>query len=407
MSNQSGRVTEATQNFTEQTSAIATEAGRWITTNAVDVAIAALAGTLIAFALIGIRALAVRTVRRMAAADNPHWPLIFAKAAARTNLFFIVMCAAELVGEHAATPPEILRVIHILFVVAAAIQAAIWARELILGYIQHRAGVDDEHSTLSSAIGIIRLLVTVALFAIAIVLILDNLGVNVTGLIAGLGIGGIAIGLAAQGIFADLFAALSIIFDQPFRRGQTITFGTPPTTGTVERIGLKSTRIRSLNGEEVVISNTKLLESQLQNWAPLQRRRGVMVFGLTYQTPAETIEAIGAELRAIVDAVPGATFDRAHATQFGASSIDFEFIFHVESADIVDFMAARQAIMVAMMKRFPEVGADFAYPTQVTYTAAPDGTFVMPYAQVPAAGKAAGEGASSLPAREGPGVGSD
>jgi small-conductance mechanosensitive channel len=382
MTNQAGRVTGAAQNMTEKTASLTSEAGRWIATNATDIALAALAGTVIALILIGIRALAVRSVRKMAAADNPHWPLIFAKAAARTNIFFIVMCAAELVVEHAATPPEILRIVHILFVIAAALQAAIWARELVLGYIQHRAGVDDEHSTLASAIGIIRLLVTVALFAIAIVLILDNLGVNVTGLIAGLGIGGIAIGLAAQGIFSDLFAALSIIFDRPFRRGETITFGSPPTTGTVERIGLKSTRIRSLNGEEVVISNTKLLDSQLQNWALLQRRRGVMVFGLTYQTEPETVEAIGAELRAIVEEVPSATFDRAHAFQFGASSIDFEFVFHVEAADIVDFMAAREAIMVAMMKRFRDLGAEFAYPTQVTYTAAPDGTFVMPYAQV-------------------------
>ncbi|HEX8579417.1 MAG TPA: mechanosensitive ion channel domain-containing protein, partial [Allosphingosinicella sp.] len=293
-----------------------------------------------------------------------------------------VTCAAELVAEHAATPPAILRVINILFVIAAVLQAAIWVRELILGYIQHRAGIDDEHSTLSSAIGIIRLLVTVALFAIAIILILDNLGVNVTGLIAGLGIGGIAIGLAAQGIFSDLFAALSIIFDRPFRRGETITFGSPATTGTVERIGLKSTRIRSLNGEEVVISNTKLLEAQLQNWTLLQRRRGLMVFGVTYQTPPETLEQVPAVLRDITDATPLASFDRAHAIQFGASSIDFEFVFHVEASDIVDFNAARQAIMIEMMKRFREMDVEFAYPTQVTYTAAPDGKLVMPYPHV-------------------------
>src|SRR3546814_7967353 len=123
--------------------------------------------------------------------------------------------------------------------------------------MQHRVGTEDESSTRGSAIGIIRLLVTIALFAIAIILILDNLGVNVTGLIAGLGIGGIAIGLAAQGIFSDLFAALSIIFDRPFRRGDEITFD--QTNGTVEPIGLKTTRIRPLGGEEVVKSNANLL----------------------------------------------------------------------------------------------------------------------------------------------------
>jgi small-conductance mechanosensitive channel len=379
MSNQADGAGSAAQNLSEKSSALASEAARWISHNAVDVVIAAVIGTLIALALVGVRSLAVRTVRKKAAADNPHWPIIFARAVARTNIFFIVMCAAELVAEHAETPPEILRVVNILFVVAAALQAAIWLRELILGYIQHRAGMDDEQSTLSSAIGIIRLLVTVALFAIAIILILDNLGVNVTGLIAGLGIGGIAIGLAAQGIFSDLFAALSIIFDRPFRRGQTITFGNPPTTGTVERIGLKSTRIRSLNGEEVVISNAKLLDLQVQNWALLHKRRGVMLFGVSYQTPPETIARIPEELKALAEAQPLTTFDRAHAIGFGPSSIDFEFIFHVDSADIVHFMAARQAIMIGMMQRFRELGVAFAAPRQVSFTAAPDGTLVMPY----------------------------
>jgi small-conductance mechanosensitive channel len=285
-----------------------------------------------------------------------------------------------LVAEHAETPPAILQAINFLFVIAATIQAAIWAREFILGYIQHRAGVDDEHSTLSSAMGIVRLLVTVALFAVAIVVILDNLGVNVTGLIAGLGIGGIAIGLAAQGIFSDLFAALSIIFDRPFRRGDTITFGT--FTGTVEKIGLKSTRIRALNGEQVVVSNTNLLNMQLQNFAPLQQRRAVMLFGVTYQIEPDLAARIGQELKAIVERQPDASFDRCHAFQFGASSIDYELVFHVQGSDFTVFADVRQAVMVEMMRRFAELGVDFAYPTQVSFTAAPDGRMVMPYPHV-------------------------
>jgi small-conductance mechanosensitive channel len=307
---------------------------------------------------------------------------------ARTKGYFIILCALELVAEHAATPPAILRTINVLFVIAASLQAAVWGRELILGYVAHRAGVDDEQSTLSSAMGIVRLLVTVALFSIAIIVILDNLGVNVTGLVAGLGIGGIAIGLAAQGIFGDLFAALSIIFDRPFRRGDTITFGT--FTGHVERIGLKSTRIRALNGEQIVVSNTNLLNLQLQNWAHLRQRRAVMTFGVTYQTPPETLARIGDELKAIVERQELAVFDRAHAFQFGPSSIDFELVFHVEDGDMAVFMATRQAVMIAMMRRFAELGIDFAYPTQVTFTAAPDGTLVMPYAGAPAEDRAPG-----------------
>jgi small-conductance mechanosensitive channel len=379
--NQADTVSEAALNVSEKSAAIVQEAGSWVSNNAVDILIAAGFGAVIALALFGVRALGARLVRRMTTTEGEtHWPVIFARVVARTKPFFIVMCALELVAEHASTPPAILRVINVLFVIAAALQAAIWGRELILGYVQHRAGVDDEQSTLSSAMGIVRLLVTVALFAIAFIVILDNLGVNVTGLVAGLGIGGIAIGLAAQGIFGDLFAALSIIFDRPFRRGETITFGT--FTGTVEKIGLKSTRIRALNGEQIVVSNTNLLNMQLQNWAQLERRRALMLFGITYQTPPDTIARIGAELKAIVERQPLAVFDRAHAFQFGPSAIDFEFIFHVDTADMAEFMATREAVMIAMMRRFAELGVDFAYPTQVTYTAAPDGKLVMPYPHV-------------------------
>ena len=130
--------------------------------------------------------------------------------------------------------------------------------------------------------GIIRLLISIALFAVAAIVILDNMGVNVTGLIAGLGIGGIAIGLAAQGIFSDLFASLSIIFDRPFRVGEAIKYDN--SVATVERIGLKSTHLRSVNGELLVISNTNLLSKEITNYAHLERRRVQFAIGVIYQT---------------------------------------------------------------------------------------------------------------------------
>jgi small-conductance mechanosensitive channel len=360
-----------------QASNLVHDTGAWLTSNTVNIAIAVAAATFIALVLLGIRALGCRLIERARGTDA-YWRLIFARVLARTGFFFIVTASAELVADHAATPPSLMRVIHVLFVIAVALQAAIWVRELVLGIVEHRAGVeDDERSSLGSAIGIIRLLVSIALFALAIILILDNLGVNVTGLIAGLGIGGIAIGLAAQGIFSDLFAALSIIFDKPFRKGDTITFGT--TTGTVENIGLKSTRIRALTGEEVIIANAKLLEQQLQNWALLDRRRAVMTFGLVYQTKPEVLAQVALEAKEIVDAQPLGTFDRCHAHQFAASSIDFELVFYVESATYADLMTAKQAVILGLMRRFAELGIEFAYPTQTSFTAAPDGTLIMPY----------------------------
>jgi small-conductance mechanosensitive channel len=373
------RAVEAAQNLSEKSARLASEAGAWISGNGVDILIAAIIGALIALVLLGLRSFGYKLVR--ARGDGINWRTIVGRVLSKTTIFFIVMAAAELVAEHAATPASLLRTINILFVVAAAFQAAIWVRELVLGLVENRVGeTENAQSTLGSAIGIIRLLVTVALFAIALIVILDNLGVNVTGLVAGLGIGGIAIGLAAQGIFKDLFSALAIIFDRPFRRGDAITFD--QTTGVVERIGLKSTRVRSVNGEEVVISNDNLLNTRIQNWALLQHRRALMTLSLVYQTPPDLLTRLPDELRDIVERQPLARFDRAHVSAFAPSSIDVELVFFVESSDFVRFMETKQAVMLAILRRFAELGVGFAYPTQTTFTAAPDGTLIMPYPHV-------------------------
>jgi small-conductance mechanosensitive channel len=371
-----GSAADAAQDLGEKSSRLFSEASAWLANNSLDVLIAATIGAVLALILLGIRSLGCRMIANRT--GDAHWPTIFGRVIAKTKIFFIVIASAAFVAEHASTPPAILGIINFLFVIAAALQAAIWGRELILGFIEHRVGTSDEHSTLGSAVGIIRLLVTVALFAIAIILILDNLGVNVTGLVAGLGIGGIAIGLAAQGIFKDLFSALAIIFDRPFRRGDTISFD--QTTGTVEQIGLKSTRIRSLGGEEVVISNDNLLNTRIQNWALIERRRSVMMLSVVYQTRPELLARLPEEIKAVVEAQALATFDRCHVAAFAQSSIDIELVFHVEVGDYSLFMQTKQQIILGILQRFAELDVAFAYPTQTTFTAAPDGTLILPYA---------------------------
>jgi small-conductance mechanosensitive channel len=272
----------------------------------------------------------------------------------------MVAVAAELVAGYAQAPGAVASTIRFAFVVATALQAALWAREIILGIVEHRAGDDADNGTIGSAIGIIRLLVTVALFAIAIILILDNLGVNVTGLVAGLGIGGIAIGLAAQGIFSDLFAALSIIFDKPFHRGQQIRFG--DATGRVEAIGLKTTRVRSVDGEQVIISNAKLLDQQIRNMADVRERRVVLTLPLTYANDPDVLILIPDELKAIVAAEKKCRFDHAMLIEFGPNAILLELMFHVQSADIETMNAARHRVMVGALRRLREMDVQFNYP---------------------------------------------
>jgi small-conductance mechanosensitive channel len=374
-----GRVTDAALNVTAKSERLASDVGQWVSGNAVGIVIAAAIATGLVLAMLAVRSLGCKLIAKLG--TDPHWPVIFARVLAKTKFYFMVLAAAELVAEHAFTPPSLLSLIHVLFVIAFAIQAAIWARELVLGYVEHRVGGDEHsHSTLGSAVGIIRLLVTITLFAIAIILILDNLGVNVTGLVAGLGIGGIAIGLAAQGIFSDLFAALSILFDKPFRKGESIRFG--EVSGNVENIGLKTTRIRSLSGEQVVVANAKLLEQQIHNFAHLEHRRIVMTLGLICQTPPEVCARVPDMLKEMVEAQAKTSLVRCGMTGFGASTLDFELQFDVHSTDYDEVFAARHSVCLAILDRFNREDIQLAYPSQTTFTAAPDGTLIMPYPEV-------------------------
>jgi small-conductance mechanosensitive channel len=311
------------------------------------------------------------------------WGDIAGRAVSKTGNFFIVMTAAKLVAGYAFAPAIVATTINFLFTLAAVFQAAIWAREIILGAVEKRTTSDNYHGeALSSAIGIIRLLVTFALFAIAFVVVLDNLGVNVTGLVAGLGVGGIAIGLAAQGIFADLFAALAIIFDRPFRRGDKISYDN--SSGKIEAIGLKSTRIRAYSGEQRIVSNRNLLDKEILNNTLRDHIRIKLPVGIAYETPIDTVERLPAMLREIIEAA-GAKPARAGFAAFGASSLDYEIEFDVEGGEWPIAHDMRDKIAIGILRRFAEEGIVIPYPTQTSYTAAPDGTLILPYPEEPEA----------------------
>ena len=351
----------------------------WIADNLDRLAV----GALVASGIVALM-LVLRWIGRRIIAAEPEklgWKTIIGRVLAKTSVFFMVAAAIDIVCSYAAVPPKISRLADILFIIAAAIQAAIWAREIIIGVIRSRVGDDPGATTLGNAMSLIRVLVSVAVFAIAIIVILDNLGVNVTALVAGLGIGGIAIGLAAQGIFSDLFAALAIVFDRPFRRGDLVRYGgVPGTTGTVERIGLKTTRLRSQTGEQVIMANTKLLEQEVRNLAEARVRRVTVTFGLTYQTSADTLARLPEIVEEAVKAVKTAKLFRCVVTQFGPSSIDCELVYDDRTTNADALAHHKSDIIIGVARIFEREKIAFAYPTQTTYTAAPDGTLVMPWA---------------------------
>ncbi|MGV3731325.1 MAG: mechanosensitive ion channel family protein [Sphingopyxis sp.] len=347
----------------------------WVNSHWLEIGIAVALGLAIYFLLSMIRGFALK--RAQSAPGEFTLTDIVGRVIHKTKSLVLAIVSVRMVAGYAQPPALILNVIHFAFTVAVVLQAAIWAREIVLGLIQRRAA-ESHNETLNNAMGIIRLLISVALFAVAAIVILDNMGVNVTGLVAGLGIGGIAIGLAAQGIFSDLFASLSIIFDRPFRVGETIKYDN--SIATVERIGLKSTHLRSVNGELLVISNTNLLSKEITNYAHLHRRRVQFAIGVVYQTTPEMLRALPALLKAQVEA-ESHEFVRSSFIGFGASSLDFELVADIHSDDYNEVIAARTAIGIRVFDEMTKAGYDFAYPTQTTFTAAPDGTMILPYAE--------------------------
>ena len=341
----------------------------WIETYWVEALVAIGAGIVLFIALHFIKSLG----RKLCDRDVSHtgWGTVLGRALARTNNFFIVMTSAQLVvavGSGFAQPPaQLAAAIRFLFTIAAVFQGAVWAREIILGAIEHRTSAADYHGeTLTNAMGLIRLFVSFALFAIALVMVLGNLGVNVTGLVAGLGVGGIAIGLAAQSIFADLFAAIAIIFDRPFKKGDTISYD--KSAGTVEAIGMKSTRIRGTAGEQRVISNKKLLDNEIVNNTQREFRRIIFTLGVVQTTPIKTMQRLPHLLKDIVECHE-AKFVRAGFVAFGAQSYDFELQFDSPSAAFQDMFDLRHSIGLAIVQRFNDDGIALAYPTQTELSA--------------------------------------
>lgn len=212
-----------------------------------------------------------------------------------------------------------------------------------------------------SIVNVARFLV----WSIAVIFLLDNLGFDVNAVVAGLGIGGVAVALAAQTILGDLFNYFVIIFDRPFVEGDFIIVD--DFMGEIERIGIKSTRIRSLSGEQLVMSNTNLTSSRVRNFKRMQKRRALFTLGVVYQTPIETMRRIPQLIKSVIESTPEATFDRAHFKSFADSSLLIEAVYYVNVPDYNKYMDAQQAINFGIMEAFQREGIEFAYPTQTVY----------------------------------------
>ncbi|MEX0701294.1 MAG: mechanosensitive ion channel family protein [Planctomycetales bacterium] len=342
-------------------------AGRWLTAGGVLVS---------AFLLLrGAKSIVVRRARRVAERTATRWDDGIVEVLQATRNWFLLAAAiwaASLALEFPPRPAEFVRTAAVL---VALLQAAFWGSALltfaITNYVHRRMEQDAASVTTISALGFLARL---ALWSLVLLLMLDNLGIDVTALVAGLGVGGIAVALAAQNILGDLFASMSIVLDKPFVIGDFIVVG--DFLGTVEHVGLKTTRVRSLSGEQLVFSNNDLLSSRIRNFKRMYQRRIVFGVGVTYDTPPDKLREAARVLREAVEAQEQVRFDRAHFQRFGPSSLDFEVVYFVLSPDFNLYMDIQQAINLTIVERFAAIGVEFAFPTQTIHLAA--GTSVVP-----------------------------
>ena len=260
------------------------------------------------------------------------------------------------------------QIFYVLLVVVVVFEV-VRAFEKILDYWVYRQSLKQEGENTEQSKSMMRILKVIikgSLWVVALLMIMSNLGINITSLVASLGIGGIAVALALQSVLSDLFSSFSIFIDKPFEVGDYIKIGTD--SGTVERIGMKTTRLRTLVGEELVVSNKELTTARVQNFKRMERRRELFSLGVAYETSKEKLEKIPELIKQAVEVVDHTEFDRCHFSTYGDFSLNFETVYYIDEADYTVYMDARQAVNFNIFEAFAKEGIEFAYPTQLVYT---------------------------------------
>ena len=322
---------------------------------------------LISFSILryGISTLHKRVVA-IAQRTTVRWDDVLAATLGGTKSVFLLLFAVFFASLTLQLSGTVRGVVVSIAVLALLLQGGIWAATALKyglrEYAELRLSEDPSAQTTVNALGFVARL---ALWSVVLLLALDNLGINITALVTGLGIGGIAVALAAQSILGDLFAALTIVLDKPFVLKDFLIVN--DFLGSVEDIGLKSTRLRSLSGEQVVFSNSDLLSSRIRNYGRMFERRILFTVGVVYQTPRDKLEKISGIIRSAIEAQDKTRFDRAHFKEFGAYSLNFEAVYYVLEPAYNVYMDQQQAINFAIHERFEAEGIEFAYPSQTVF----------------------------------------
>jgi small-conductance mechanosensitive channel len=334
-----------------------------------DWAIALLVTVVATAAMAFVRALVLRRLAAASALSETRFDDLVVKMLSRTYLLFIVAFGVYFGSTFLDLGRARALFVARIGVAALLMQVAVWGDVGLRAWRdQLRLGQDGARRNSSSILGFsLRL----TLWIIVFLMVLDNFGVNITALVASLGVGGIAVALAVQNILGDLFASLSITLDKPFEIGDFIIVG--DVLGSVEHIGLKTTRVRGLGGEQVVFSNGDLLKSRIHNHKRMETRRVAFILRIAYGTSEELLCRVPRIIRDIIGAKPNVDFERAHFFLWGEWSLDFEVVYHFRSPDYILHMDAQQDIFLEIYRRFEQEGIRFAHPLSIVRLADPPG----------------------------------
>jgi small-conductance mechanosensitive channel len=310
-----------------------------------------------------LKAVFHRKLKKLSARTATDVDDLVADLIRRIKFFFLFPVSVYLGSKVLSLSGKADDILSKIVTIAVIFQGAVWGSAIfdfaLARSRKGKEGAEEGDQTKLAALGFVF---RIALWSLVLLLALDNLGIKVTALVAGLGVGGIAVALAVQSILGDLFASLSIVLDKPFAIGDFIVVD--DLQGTVEHIGLKTTRVRGLGGEQLILANSDLLKSRIRNYKRMEERRIAFMLGVVYQTPVETLERIPAIVRDVIEAQKNCRFDRSHFAAYGESALKFESVYYVTSADYAVYMDVQHAINLALLRRFREEGIAFAYPTQ-------------------------------------------
>ena len=312
--------------------------------------------------------LGLSKIVRLTDRTKNRWDDILSAALQQTKSLLLIVIVL-LIGTIPLTlPATVMDVLKGAAAIALFVQIGSWLNGAVTAWLTlYREERMEEDAAAVMSMNLLGFFARLVIWSFVLLISLENLGVDITALVAGLGVGGIAVALAAQNVLGDVFASLSIVIDKPFVLGDFLIVG--EHLGAVEQIGIKTTRLRSLSGEQLVFANTDLLTSRVRNYGRMYERRVAFKIGVTYQTPREKLERIPAMLRKAVEAQgeDQVRFDRAHFQAYGDFALTFETVYYVLGPDYNQYMDCQQSINLKIHESFENEGIEFAYPTQTLF----------------------------------------